>query len=180
MLFRRLFFSLLASLFLTTPVFAAKYPNDPYAIDQWFYEKIRMPDAWEKTTGSKKVVVAVIDGPMDIDHPDLVNNLWKNPVELKNGKDDDGNGLTDDIHGWDYIHMDGDPSPQTTGVEDTLSLHHATTVAGIIGAEGNNSIAGAGMNWQVQIMALQALDEEGTGLVSNVIRAINYAITKKV
>ncbi len=177
----RLFcFAAVLSLFVIQPVFAARYPNDPYAIDQWFYEKIRMPEAWEKTTGSRKVVVAVIDGPMDIDHPDLVNNLWRNPAELKNGKDDDGNGYTDDINGWDFIHMDPDPSPVTAGAKDALSLHHATTVAGIIGAEGNNSTAGAGMNWQVQIMSLQALDEEGRGLVSNVIKAIRYAIAKKV
>lgn len=179
-LLRNAMFMVITGILIAEPVFAARYPNDPYAIDQWFYEKIRMPEAWEKTTGSQNVVVAVIDGPMDIDHPDLVNNLWKNQAELKNGKDDDGNGYTDDINGWDFVHMDPDPSPRTTGVADTLSLHHATTVAGIIGAEGDNGTAGAGMNWQVQIMALQALDEEGAGLVSNVIKAIRYAISKKV
>ena len=169
----------LASLFLITPVFARTLPNDPYALDLWFYEKIRMPDAWDIGTGSRKVVVAVIDGPMDTDHPDLVNNLWKNTGEIIDGADNDGNGYIDDINGWDFVHMDGKPTPQTAGAKDTLALHHATTVAGIVGAEGNNNIATAGINWKVQIMALQALDEQGSGLVSNVIRAIDYAIVKK-
>ncbi len=164
---------------VATPVFA-KLPNDPYTLGSWFFDIINAKEAWDLQTSARDIVVAVIDGPVDTNHPELKNNLWSNPAERKDGVDNDGNGKTDDVIGWDFIHMDGDPSPQMEGARDTLAFHHGTTVAGIIGAEGNNKTAVSGMAWDVKIMPLQVLDEDGSGLVDHVVQAVEYAIEQKV
>ena len=162
-----------------TPVFA-KTPNDPYTRGSWFFDIINAYEAWDLQTSARDVVVAVIDGPMDTNHPELEDNLWSNPKERKDGVDNDGNGKTDDVIGWDFIHHDGDPSPEMEGARDTLAFHHASTVAGIIGAQGNNKTAVAGVAWDIKIMPLQVLGEDGSGLVDHVIDAIEYAIEQKV
>ena len=176
---RLLALSFLTLTLVATPVFA-KSPNDPYTRGSWFFDKISMKKAWDVQTSAKDVVVAVIDGPVDTDHPELKDNLWKNPRERADGVDNDGNGKTDDVVGWDFIHQDGDPSPQVKGAKDTLAFHHGTTVAGIIGAQGNNKTAISGVAWDVKIMPLQVLGEDGSGLVDHVIQAIDYAIDQEV
>lgn len=115
-----------------------KTPNDPYFDDpshnqvQWGMKSIHMPEAWEITSGSASVVVAVIDTGVDISHPDLAGNIRTNPAEiLGNQFDDDGNGYIDDVHGWDF-----------TGTSEING--HGTHVAGIIAAVGNNGIGLAG------------------------------------
>ncbi len=81
---------------------AETVPPDPYYGSQWGWPKIDAPLAWDDTTGSATVTVGVIDTGVDLDHPDLQANLWVNQAELTgvSGQDDDGNGYTDDIYGW--------------------------------------------------------------------------------
>ncbi len=65
-------------IFLVVPSLSlALEPNDRYYDRQWYLEKINAPGAWERTTGSTEIVVAVIDGGVQISHPDLKNNIWK-------------------------------------------------------------------------------------------------------
>ena len=81
-------------------------------------------------------------------HPDLVDNIWKNHAEIKdNGIDDDGNGFVDDYYGWNFKNNNSDVGNDGAG-------QHGTPVAGIIGARGNNNIGVTGINWQVKIMNL--------------------------
>jgi subtilisin family serine protease len=152
-------------------VHATRTPNDPAFNKQWDMTKISAPAAWDKTTGSANVVVAVIDTGVDYNHADLATNMWKNPGEIAgNGKDDDGNGYVDDVYGIDSANGDSDPLDD----ED-----HGTHCAGSIGAAGNNGIGISGVNWNVKIMALKFLDKTGSGYDSDAITCLEYAIDMK-
>ena len=79
---KKILFSLVVFLFLPTAVFA-RLPND-LQVEQWAYQDIGAYVAWNYFTGSKKVVVAVIDNGFDSFHPDLRDNLWVNEKEIRN------------------------------------------------------------------------------------------------
>lgn len=129
---------------------------------------IDAPEAWDITTGSPDVIVAIIDTGVDYNHPDLAANMWTNTAELNGspGVDDDNNGFVDDIHGYDFVNDDGDP------MDDQ---YHGTHVAGTIGAVGNNSYGVTGVAWNVKIMALKFLDSGGSGYTSAAIDCVEYA-----
>ncbi len=128
---------------------------------------INAPEAWETTTGSRNVVVAVIDSGLDYTHPDLAANVWTNPREIAgDGIDNDANGFVDDVRGWDFANADADPMDDDG---------HGTHVSGTIGAVGNNAIGVTGVNWRVSIMGLKFLDAEGNGYTSNAVAAVTYA-----
>ncbi len=132
---------------------------------------IDAPEAWEITTGSRDVVIAVIDSGVDYNHPDLVANIWINPREIPgNGIDDDGNGFVDDVRGWNFIEENGNPM-DTNG--------HGTHVAGTIGAVGNNGLGVVGVNWSVSILPLRFLGSDGRGSTLDAIQAVNYATMMK-
>ncbi len=144
-------------------------PTDPRYSELWGMQKISMPLAWDRDTGSNNVVVGVIDTGVDYNHPELASQMWTNPAETANGLDDDGNGIVDDIYGKDCRNNDGNP------MDDN---EHGTHVAGTIGAAANNGIGVAGVNWDVSIMALKFLSSSGSGYTSDAIECIDYAISK--
>jgi len=147
-----------------------RIPNDPYYSNLYAPGKISAPKAWDTHTGSKNVVVGVVDTGIQYTHPDLAGNIWVNPDEIPgNGKDDDNNGYIDDIYGWNFVSNNNRP------LDDN---GHGTHVAGIIGAVGNNGIGVTGVTWNTQIAALKFLDADGSGYTSNAILAINYAAEK--
>ena len=157
---------------------SATVPNDPSFGRLWGLDNtgqsggvagadIDATRAWDVSTGSRSVVVAVIDTGVDYRHADLAANMWRNPGEVAgNGIDDDRNGFVDDVHGWDFANGDGDPFDDEG---------HGTHVAGTIGAVGNNGVGVTGVNWAVSIMALKFLGSDGSGSTSDAIAAINYA-----
>lgn len=151
--------------------------NDPRLAEQWALNQgsnadINAPEAWDISTGSSDVVVAVIDSGVDYTHPDLAANIWTNPGEIAgNGADDDGNGYIDDTRGWDWANYDNNPADDNG---------HGTQVAGQIAAIGNNGIGVAGVTWNSRIMPLKFIDASGSGMTSNVISAIYYVIDQKV
>ena len=129
---------------------------------------INAEKAWDVTTGSTNVVVAVIDTGVDYTHPDLKNNAWVNEAEAsgKAGVDDDLNGYVDDVHGYDFANNSG----------KVIDDHgHGTHCAGTIGGEGNNSNGVAGVNWNVRLMGLKFMTKEGSGSLANAILSIDYA-----
>src|SRR5262249_47084254 len=133
---------------------------------------IDAPEAWDVSTGSGNMVVAIIDTGVDYNHPDLAANIWTNPGEIPgNGIDDEGDGFVDDVHGYDFVNNDGDPMDDNG---------HGTHVAGTIGAVGDNGIGVAGVNWHVQIMALKFLGANGSGPTSGAINALNFAVAHGV
>ncbi|MBU0598192.1 S8 family serine peptidase, partial [Patescibacteria group bacterium] len=152
-------------------------PDDPSYDDQWYLEQIDSPQAWDSSIGSSEVVVAVLDTGIDLDHPDLEDNIWINSDEIpNNGEDDDGNGFIDDYNGWDFVADEADPNPKFDDGWTTSGIHHGTAIAGIIGAVGNNSIGITGVNWQVKIMTVRVLDGAGVGDTNAIYQGIDYAI----
>ena len=129
---------------------------------------IDAPEAWDITTGSDNVVIAVIDSGIAYNHPDFADNIWTNTAEI-NGEpfvDDDNNGYVDDFYGWDFIDDDGYP----------LDLNrHGTYVAGIIAAQGNNAEGVTGVMWDAKLMPVRFLGLSGSGTTFTAIAAIKYA-----
>lgn len=174
---------------------AARIPTDPEGV-QWAYTETKVYDAWDYATGSRDVVVAIIDNGFDHMHPDLQENVWSNVEEVPdNGIDDDNNGYIDDVWGWNFVqgdyNKDGNidalerkgnnrPEPDVTDLNDTQrrdeTFHHATIVAGIVGAMGNNGFAGAGVNWNVSLMNVRVADNDGFGNSVLLAKALRYAV----
>ncbi len=154
-------------------------PSDPMFADQWSLENtgqregkaeadIKALLAWEKTKGSKEVVVAVIDSGVDYRHQDLIENMWERPSNI-DAYYDEQLGTADDQYGYDATWTTRDPMDQNG---------HGTHCAGIIGADGNNDIGIAGINWRVKIMPLKFISSSGTGTTKDAIEAINYVINR--
>lgn len=129
---------------------------------------IGVKQAWETSIGSRNgPIVAVIDSGVDINHQDLKDNIYTNPGEVPNdGIDNDGNGVIDDVHGYNAAADDNNPKDEHG---------HGTHVSGTIGAVGNNGKGVTGVNQQAQILPVRFLDKEGVGSTDGAIKAIVYA-----
>lgn len=148
--------AVLAVFFNIGPAFAL-VPNDQYySYQQKMWEQIGAPAAWDISTGSDQVTVAVIDTGADRDNPDIASNI---------------------VGGWNFIDDNNDvETPAATAGDDPGAVHHGTVAAGLIGAVGNNGVSGAGLNWKVKIMPLRAIKNTGSGSLANVAKAIDYAV----
>jgi len=131
---------------------------------------ISATNAWEITTGSTNVIVAVIDTGIRYTHQDLASQMWHNPREIAgNGKDDDGNGFVDDVYGINAITGSGDPFDDN---------NHGSHTSGTIGAAANNSHPHVGVTWHVQLMGCKFLSAGGFGATSDAITCVDYAVSK--
>jgi thermitase len=141
-------------------------PNDPGFADAWGLTTISAPAAWDVTTGSSSVTVAVIDTGIQASHLDLAPNIWSNPGEVANGVDDDGNGRVDDLHGWNFVANNANPNDDNG---------HGTHVAGTIGARGNDGYGVPGLAWNVGLMSLKAADKNGDLTGAAIANSLAYA-----
>jgi subtilisin family serine protease len=155
----------------------ATIPNDPLFDNQWQYyqandKDIDADEAWDVTTGGTTpngdvIVVGVIDGGCNLNHPDLIDNLWVNEEEIpNNGIDDDANGYVDDVNGWNAYGSNGNIPVDG----------HGTAVNGIVGATGNNNLGVAGVNWDVKIMTIAG----SSGNEATVIEAYSYLLESRM
>lgn len=158
-------------------------PNDPEFPNQWQHlnngtngalsdSDIDTDLAWDIATGGvtsngDTIVICVIDAGIDHDHEDLLGNIWINQNEIAdNGIDDDNNGFTDDVRGWNSFSM-------TDNVYNNDD--HGTSVTGIIGAKGNNAIGVAGVNWNIKTMIVIG----GSGMEDEVLTSYSYPLSHR-
>jgi subtilisin family serine protease len=158
-------------------------PDDPLFGEQWHHQNSGttggVPNAdhdadlaWSVTTGGctpagDTIVVAVIDGGVQKNHPDLAGNLWKNRAEIPDDDlDNDGNGYIDDYYGWNVF-------AQNDNINGITSIH-GTPVCGVIGAVGDNGVGVAGVNWHVKIMFVS-----GGNLESDILMAYDYILQSR-
>ncbi|MGZ3768427.1 MAG: S8 family serine peptidase [Bdellovibrio sp.] len=165
-------------------------PNDPMFQQLWGLRNVGQLDsqshagvagvdigaeqAWDISTGSKDIIVAVIDTGIDYTHPDLKDNLWTNEAELNGtaGVDDDNNGIVDDIYGANFVD-----SNKPTG--NNMDDHgHGSHCSGTIGASGNDGKGIVGVAWNVRIMGVKFLAANGSGSLEGALKGIDYAISK--
>ncbi len=141
---------------------------------------INVPAVWERGITGKGVVVAVLDTGVDINHPDLRDNIWVNLGEIPgNGIDDDGNGFVDDRYGWDFGDRDNSPTPGRERGAD-----HGTHVAGTIGAKLNgitldsrgNRVEVQGVAPDATIMPIRVLGGRFGNTTDALARGIRYAV----
>ena len=128
----------------------SKSPNDSRYLEQWHLPSISAPQAWDVTTGSAQVTIAVIDTGVDYNHSDLAGKC---------------------VAGYNFVARNSNPMDDHG---------HGTHVAGIAAAASNNSVGVAGVDWGVRIMPLKVLDSQGSGYDSDLAAAIHYAADRGV
>jgi hypothetical protein len=157
-------------------------PNDPLYSDQYELRAIKMEECWDISTGDPNVTIAIVDSELDWRHRDLSGNIYENPGESGsdsqgkdkrfNGIDDDGNGLIDDYHGWDFmsnttyaelldgkIKQDNDPR---INEQDAISFH-GTSVASVCSAVSDNARGMASPGWSCRLMPVKIRSDHGIG-----------------
>ncbi|HVE80968.1 MAG TPA: S8 family serine peptidase [Candidatus Dormibacteraeota bacterium] len=175
-------------------------PNDSLYSQQYAPPITSAPQGWDVSTGSASTVIAVIDTGFGLNHDDIKNKWWSNPNETGitvleggapnctsrglpldkscNNRDDDGNSLTDDWRGWDYVGNgttgDNDVSAGTTEPLNQYAAH-GTMTAGLAGAQTNNGTGIAGTCWLCKVMPVQVLGDNGVGETAEVAAGIRYA-----
>ena len=127
-------------------------PDDPRWGDLWALPRIAAPAAWDRHAGAGGTLVAVVDTGVELQHPDLASAVWTNAAEAAGqpGVDDDGNGFVDDLHGWDFLDGDADPSP---GAGDAS---HGTHVAGTAACVTDNGEGVACPAWRASLLPVRA------------------------
>jgi subtilisin family serine protease/subtilisin-like proprotein convertase family protein len=147
-------------------------PNDPQFNQQYHHLIIKTPDAWDKTIGEPETIVAVLDDGVFLNHPDLRNTVWSNTDEIAgDGIDNDGNGFTDDVNGWNFVANTNNVNPT-----DAIADSHGTQVAGLLAAQFNNAEGVAGVAGGAKFLPLKVVGPGGTTTSLALARAIGYAV----
>ena len=160
-------------------------PNDPDLDQQWAISNtgrtvFGMPGfagadedvvpAWDVTTGSSDIVVAVVDTGVDYNHPDLASNIWSNPEE----------GLGGCPIGSHGVNTVGTGLLTCDPMDDDLQYGgHGTHVAGILGARGDDGIGVAGLNWSITMLPVKFVDAQGQGRTSDLLEGLQWLVDVK-
>lgn len=161
-------------------------PNDPLLGSQWHLTKVQAAAAWDLSQGDPSVILSIVDSGCDWTHQDLNGNMWVNPAEDINGNgqfdntpvgsggdldgiDQDGNGLVDDVIGYDFTS--GDPNPYPDGDPSD----HGTHCNGIAGAVTNNATGVAGLGWNCRRLGFRCTSGGGIGIYE-AFNAIYYSV----
>ncbi|MCA6442957.1 MAG: S8 family serine peptidase [Bacteroidetes bacterium] len=152
-------------------------PNDPHFTGGTmpYLNQINAQNAWNVSTGSLNITVAVIDNAVDRSHPDLSPNVWTNPGEIAgDGIDNDMNGYIDDVNGWDAADGDNNTIPSNN------SMNHGTHCSGTAAGRTNNSTGPAAISWNVSLIPVKCQTNGGstTGIVAG-YQGIVYAAKVK-
>ncbi|MFN3343468.1 MAG: S8 family serine peptidase [Flavobacteriales bacterium] len=134
-------------------------PNDPSfsSSTQWGLFQINAQQAWNISTGSPTVVVAIVDDAIQTNHPDLTAVIYTNNGEIAgDGIDNDGNGYIDDRNGFDVADNDNNPNPPTNAFD------HGTHVAGIAGARSNNAVGVASIGYNIRLLPVKATNSSSS------------------
>ncbi|MFM7186275.1 MAG: S8 family peptidase [Armatimonadota bacterium] len=160
----------------------ADVPNDPSFSKQWSLESptavhIDATRAWGLHKGSHSLKIAVLDTGIDRTHPEFSDNIWSNPLEVAgDGIDNDANGYIDGTNGWDFT-LNAPGVNRSNGDNDPTDGHgHGTHVSGIIAAQGNNATGVTGICWDAAIVPLKVAGNDGSGLTSWMIAAVEYCV----
>lgn len=197
------------------------HPNDPYFVDASSFPNTSTPDqfglyrvqvnggvdamtGWDYTTGSSSIIIGEVDSGLDLDGPDISDNVWTNQGEIpNNGLDDDGNGYVDDYHGYDFIGdwvgdlwgtPNEDPNPDVffpdpacgNGIDDNLDgyidigVPHGTMTSGCADAVMDNNIGVTGACGHAQIVMARVANPEGGGTDETIAAGFDYLTTINV
>jgi len=167
--------------------------TDPLYNSSWYHSQVQTARAWDLTTGSDDVEVAVIDSGFALNHEDLANKwvinagedgqtslggaCWTGVVEDKktNSCDDDSNGYVDDWRGYDFFNQDNDVATGLTNPSGDATSH-GSMVAGMVAASANNAKGSTGIDQAAKIMPLQVFSDDGEAYTSDIVTAIEYAV----
>jgi subtilisin family serine protease len=134
-------------------------PNDTMFNQLWYIMKTETDEVWDFVRDSSEILIAITDSGIKWNHPDLKENIWINPEESAganinwdagtftgDGSDNDYNGKTDDLMGWDFFSNDNNP------MQDWNHNYHGTHVAGCASAEGDNGIGTVGPAFNAKLL----------------------------
>ncbi len=175
---------------------ALDVPNDPQYTNQYYLHSgyTDVESAWDISTGSATIVVAIIDTGVTLTHPDLASNLWVNPSPSGNSGlhgtrielDWDENGACTDPPIASCLGAEqcagSDPTDDNqygfdaSCSEITTNEYHGTRVSGIVGAVTNNASSMAGVCRNCQLMGVKALNDHGVGSYAAIAEGIVYAV----
>jgi subtilisin family serine protease len=166
-------------------------PNDPKLAEQWYLYSpddqngspgsINAIEAWRRVRTAKPIVVALVDLGVNDKPPDLEANIWRNERETPDGKDDDGNGYVDDLHGWDFAYANNRPIGRRSR-KFPDEFDHGTALAGLMAAVAGNGIGTVGVGRNLKIMNLRIggdpefEDEISLPLETALPQAVRYAV----
>jgi len=155
-------------------------PNDTYYSSTWYLQNINAPTAWNITSSSSDVTIAVIDSGFALNHQDLIDRWAINNGEYGDGKesnsvDDDDDGYVDNYRGWDFVNNDNQPQAGTLSTSG-LGVAHGTQTAGLAGATSDNNLGIATISRNPKLLPLQVIDDNGNGFSDDVSSAIYYAV----